>query len=143
MAGRDSGHGRNHTTTVNGEVPPGVVTVADVTLLLKQRLGGGRVLYQYRAERPVGTRAPIHAHPFGGSSCVIEGENTLRIEGVPGSRPVPAGSCYYMPGGPVMVNYSSGTVPLVVIDTFILTKGQQPWVVAEPGHDDLQRQFRP
>jgi len=118
-----------------------VVTIADVTLLLKQRLGGGRVLYQYRSERPVGTRAPIHTHPFGGSSCVIEGEK-LRIEGEPGARTVPAGNCYYMPGGPVMVNYSSGSVPLVVIDTFILAKGQRSWVVSEPGYEDLERQFR-
>lgn len=142
VAGRDPRHGTHGATTVNGEVPPGVVTIADVTLLLQQRLGGGRALYQYRSERPVGTRAPIHTHPFGGSSCVIEGENTLRIEGVPRARTVPAGNCYFMPSGPAMVNYSSGTVPLVAIDTFILAKGQRPWVVTEPGREDLQRQFR-
>lgn len=82
--------------------------------------------------RSPGTRAPIHVHPSGGSTCFITGESTLRIEGVPGSRTYRAGECVFMSSGPVMVNFNSGTIPFEAIETYILKEGEKPLRVIEP-----------
>jgi hypothetical protein len=121
-------------TKINGEVPPGVITHADVKLLLRAPLVGDQVLYQYLWVRPSGTRAPIHTHPVGGSTCIIEGETTLRIEGIPGSRTYGAGECVFMPKDVLMVNFMSGTKTTTAIDTFILGPGDKPLNVFESGH---------
>lgn len=124
-------------TKINGEVPPGMVTQADVKLLLRAPLSGDQVLYQYLWVRPAGTRAPIHTHPTGGSTCIIEGETTLRIEGIPGSRTYRAGECVFMPKDVLMVNFMSGTKQTTAIDTFILGPGDKPLNVFEPGHTHI------
>jgi len=138
-----SGPAHHDATTVNGEVPPGAVTTATVTLLLEQRLGKGRIMYQFRGERPPGTRAPIHTHPFGGATCVLQGESVLRIEGVPGSRTNGVGQCFFMPAGPAMVNFSSGTEPLVTLETFVVPKRVDIWKVVEPDALAVSGQFGP
>ena len=120
-------------TTINGRVPPGIVTPAGITLLLSAPLGGGQVLYQYRTVRQPGTRAPIHTHPHGGSTCILKGESTLRVEGIPGARTYRAGQCFWMPHGPAMANFNSGRIPFTAIDTFILRPGEKPMKVVEPG----------
>lgn len=110
--------------------------------LLRQPLGGSQVLYQYRTERPAGTRAPIHTHPYGGSTCVIRGETTMRVEGIPGARTHKAGTCFFMPTGPAMANFNRGSIPFMTIDTFILRAGQRPMKVLEPGKVHLEHEFR-
>lgn len=129
-------------TTINGKVPPGRVQAAQVTRLLRVTLESGEVLYQYRTVRPPGTRAPIHRHPYGGSTCVIQGETTMRIQGKPGAITHRAGTCFYMPPGPVMANFNSGTIPFVTLDSFILKKGQKPMEVVEPGHTHIEGEFK-
>lgn len=129
-------------TTINGTVPPGRIQAAQVTRLLRVNLESGEVLYQYRTVRPPGTRAPIHTHPYGGSTCVIQGETTMRIEGRPGAVTHRAGTCFYMPPGPVMANFNSGTIPFITLDTFILKKGQKPMQVVEPGHAHIEGEFQ-
>lgn len=129
-------------TTINGKVPPGRVQAAQVTRLLRVTLESGEVLYQYRTVRPAGTRAPIHRHPYGGSTCVIQGETTMRIEGKPGAITHRAGTCFYMPPGPVMANFNSGTMPFITLDSFILKTGQKPMEVVEPGHAHIEGEFK-
>ncbi len=124
-------------TKVNGEIPPGVVAPANITLLLRAPLGGGQELYQYLWSRPVGTRAPIHSHPTGGSTCILKGETTLRIEGIPGARTYRAGQCVFMPQGVVMANFISGTVPASGIDTFILKSGDEAIKLFESGYTHI------
>ena len=120
-------------TTINGKVPPGKVTPAEITLLLRAPLGDGQVLYQYRTMRQPGTRAPIHTHPYGGSTCILKGQSTLRVEGIPGAHTYRAGQCFLMPPGPAMANFNSGRIPFVAIDTFILGPGGKPMKVVEAG----------
>lgn len=129
-------------TTINGMVPPGRIQAAQVTRLLRVTLASGEVLYQYRTVRPPGTRAPIHRHPYGGSTCVIQGETTMRIEGIPGAITHRAGTCFYMPPGPEMANFNSGTIPFVTLDSFILKQGQKPMEVVEPGHGHIEGEFQ-
>jgi quercetin dioxygenase-like cupin family protein len=120
-------------TTINGKIPPGIVTTAEITLLLSAPLSGGQVLYQYRTVRQPGTRAPIHTHPYGGSTCILKGESTLRVEGIPGARTYKAGQCFFMPSGPAMANFNSGKIPFTAIDTFVLRPGEKPMKVVEAG----------
>jgi len=140
--GRPGPHAGHQVTTLNGEVPPGEVTQADVTLLLRQSLGHGRILYQYRTTRPPGTRAPIHEHPNSGSTCVIVGESTLRVEGDPTPHTYTAGQCLFMPSGVAMANLNSGTIPFVTIDTFVIPRGAKPMEVLEPGHEEIEGEFK-
>jgi len=129
-------------TTINGKVPPGKIQAAQVTRLLRVTLADGDVLYQYRTIRPPGTRAPIHKHPYGGSTCVLRGETTMRIEGKPGAITHRAGTCFYMPPGPVMANFNSGSIPFMTLDTFILKPDQKPMEVVEPGHAHIEGEFQ-
>jgi len=129
-------------TTINGKVPPGKIQAAQVTRLLRVTLANGDVLYQYRTIRPPGTRAPIHKHPYGGSTCVLRGETTMRIEGKPGAITHRAGTCFYMPPGPVMANFNSGSIPFMTLDTFILKPDQKPMEVVEPGHAHIEGEFQ-
>ena len=103
-----------------------------ITLLLHASIGPDLEMYQYRTVRQPGTRAPIHTHPNGGSTCMIKGESTLRIEGQPRPHTINSGECFLMPGGPAMVNFNSGRIPFETIDTFVLKKGQKPIKVLEP-----------
>ena len=120
-------------TTINGKIPPGIVTPAEITLLLSAPLRGGQVLFQYRTVRQPGTRAPIHTPPYGGSTCILKGESTLRVEGIPGARTYKAGQCFFMPNGPAMANFNSGKIPFTAIDTFVLRPGEKPMKVVEAG----------
>lgn len=127
------GKTQQSVSMINGEVPPGTISPAEITLLLHAPLGDGQVLYQYRAVRPPGTRAPIHSHQHGGSTCMIKGETTLRVEGIPGAQTYRAGQCFFMPSGPAMANFNSGKIPFIAIDTFILRAGEKPMKVLEAG----------
>ena len=120
-------------TRINGAVPPGIEAPAVITLLLRGSLGPGLELHQYRTVRQPGTRAPIHTHPYGGSTCMIKGESTVRIEGEAQPHTIKPGECFLMPGGPAMVNFNSGNIPFEAIDTFVLKKGEKPIKVLEPG----------
>ena len=122
-------------TTVNGEVPLGTPRVLlTSTRLIDETTAGIRHLV-YRDVRAVGTRAAIHMHPYGGSTCVLTGEVTIYIEG---KEPLTAGpgDCYWMPIDTPMYAYNSGTVDAVFFDTFNIPPGTEPWVVIEPGMED-------
>lgn len=130
---RSLGSANPGVTTINGKSVPGVIKPASITLLLRAPLGDGLVLYQYRIVRSPGTRAPIHVHPNGGSTCMLSGESTMRIQGVPGARTYRAGQCVFMPTGPAMVNYNSGSVSFEALETYVLKEGEKPLKVLEPG----------
>lgn len=66
----------------------------------------------------------------------------MQIAGIPGSRSPMAGTCFFMPTGPVMANVNSGTIPFMTSDTFILSAGQRPMTVLDPGKADPEHEFR-
>lgn len=129
------------TSTVNGAVPPGTATKPfKIERLLNKLADDGRVIMVFHAIRLPGTRAPIHAHPFGGTTCVLEGEMTLYMEGSQ-PRPAPKGSCYYMPAGKAMSGVSSGKTNAVFLDSFTVPKGFPVWDVIEPNVNMTDDQF--
>lgn len=125
------------TTTVNGAVPPGIMTkLSDLTVMLDTvQADGNRLLVQQGVRAP-GTRAPIHFHDFGGHTCVLSGTITDFVEG---SQPTtyPAGTCYYMPPDVAMTAANLGTEDVHLIDTFSLPPGAPAIIVLEPGWPDL------
>jgi quercetin dioxygenase-like cupin family protein len=135
-----SQHTEHEVTTINGEVPPNTPTmVTDSTIILDVVQDGQRHLV-YRDERPPGTRAPIHEHPYGGATCMISGEMTLYLEG---SEPQVAGpgDCYWMPPGLPMTGVNSGDEVAVLHDMFTVPDGQAVWIVVEAGQKKLQENF--
>lgn len=127
----DHDHGTDQVTELNGEVPPGEATFAkDQETLVQELDGQGHESLVHRTVRAPGTRAPIHIHGYGGTTCVLEGEMTLLIEG---GEPAlaSAGTCYYMPPDVYMSGYNTGDVDAVMLDTFLVPEGEPEWVNLE------------
>lgn len=101
----------------------------------------GMVLVTSRSVREKGTRSPIHVHPFGGQTCVVSGEMSLYLEGTDEVKTAGPGDCYYMPAGRRMSGVNSADSVTIMIDTFVVPRGEQVWIVVEPGMEDAQNQF--
>ena len=124
-------------TTVNGETPPGIATFAKTQSdAIKANDPHGNIALTHLTVRAPGTRSPVHVHELGGTTCLMQGEMTLYLEGAKPQRAV-AGECYYMPGGRAMSGLNSGTADAIMFDSFALPKGSPEWVnleLDEPGH---------
>lgn len=118
-------------TTVNGQTPPGSPTFAKEQhdAVRTTDAAGNTVLTHYTV-RAAGTRAPVHVHQLGGSTCLAQGEMTLYLEGAEPHRAV-AGECYYMPSGRAMSGFNSGAVDAVMFDSFVLPPNTPEWVNLE------------
>lgn len=101
----------------------------------------GSVLITSRTVREKGTRSPIHVHPYGGQTCVISGQMTLYMDGLINPKVANAGECYFMPAGRRMTGVNSYDGPTFMLDTFVVPRGEQVWIVVEPGMEDAQNQF--
>lgn len=101
----------------------------------------GWVLVSSRTVREQGTRSPIHVHPYGGQTCVISGQMTLYMDGLQTPKVANAGECYFMPAGHRMSGVNTYDGPTFMIDTFVVPRGEQVWIVVEPGMEDSQDQF--
>ena len=122
-----------HVTELNGVVPPGVATAAkQQETLLSTPDGKGHESIVHRTVRAPGTRAPIHIHGYGGTTCVLDGEMTLLMEGAKPSL-AKAGTCYYMPPGMPMSGFNTGTVDAVMLDMFVVPVGEPETVNLETG----------
>src|SRR5690606_38274572 len=88
----------------------------------------GRQVIVARTTRAPGTRTPLHLHEFGGTTCVLEGEMTLYLEGSTPQKAV-AGQCYYMPAAKAMAGVNTGTTNAVMLDIFKVPEGQPVWSV--------------
>ena len=122
-----------HVTELNGVIPPGVATAAkQQETLLRTPDGKGHESIVHRTVRAPGTRAPIHIHGYGGTTCVLEGEMTLLMEG---GKPAlaKAGTCYYMPPGIPMSGFNTGSVDAVMLDMFVVPVGEPETINLETG----------
>jgi len=120
-----------HVTEIDGRELPGEATYAKAqSTMIESSDGEGHTTVVHRTVRAPGTRAPIHTHDHAGSTCVLEGEMTLLLEG---SEPAvaPAGTCYYMPPGKLMSGYNSGTTDAVMLDSFVVPDGEDVWTNIE------------
>lgn len=114
-----------------------------VTELITDAKGAptGWIIISSRASRDVGTRAPIHVHPYGGQTCVLSGEMSLYLDGEPINKKAGPNECYWMPAGRRMSAINTGTTTSTFVDTFVVPEGEQVWLVVEPGLQYLQDQF--
>jgi quercetin dioxygenase-like cupin family protein len=133
---------------INGEVPPNKPskTMFESRLLTQDVLDAkgkptGWVVVTSRSVRDQGTRSPIHVHPHGGQTCVVSGEMSLYLDGEPTVQKAGPGDCYWMPAGRRMSGVNSADSRTIMIDTFVVPKGEQVWIVVEPGMEDAQNQF--
>lgn len=101
----------------------------------------GWVVVTSRSVRDRGTRSPIHVHPHGGQTCVVSGEMSLYLEGTEEVQRAGPGDCYWMPAGRRMSGVNSADSRTIMIDTFVVPRGEQVWIVVEPGMGDAQDQF--
>lgn len=133
---------------INGQELPNKATrtMFEKRLLTVEQLDAkgrptGMVLVTSRSVREKGTRSPIHVHPFGGQTCVVSGEMSLYLEGEKEILRAGPGDCYYMPAGRRMSGVNSADGVTIMIDTFVVPRGEQVWIVVEPGMEDAQDQF--
>jgi quercetin dioxygenase-like cupin family protein len=123
-----------NVNTINGTVPPGEVAgLVDVTTMLDTIDGNGNQIVVTKGTRKAGTRVKIHIHEHGGHTCVLTGEITDFIEGQEPKK-FPAGTCYYMPPNVPMSAANLGTVDAVLIDNFIVPKGEPTITILEHSH---------
>lgn len=117
------------------------VRILSEDLLNKKGEATGMKILSHRTVRAAGTRSPIHAHPYGGQTCILSGEMTLYMDGgAPPQRAV-AGDCYWMPPFHRMSGVNTGSTEAVMIDTFITPSANEIWIVMEPGMESGQDQF--
>ena len=132
---------------INGQDPPNKPskTMFESRLLTQDILDEGKptgwVIVTSRSVRDQGTRSPIHVHPHGGQTCVVSGEMSLYLDGETTIQKAGPGDCYWMPAGRRMTGVNSADSRTIMIDTFIVPKGEQVWIVVEPGMEDAQNQF--
>lgn len=131
---------RETASEINGAAPPGQPEAARVEELLRVSTPQGSEMVINRTTRAAGTRAPMHVHEHGGTTCVLQGEMTLFLEGA-APRRVTAGGCYWMPAGPVMTGVNTGTTEAVLHDIFVVPPGRPVWRVVEGDRTGLQSQF--
>jgi len=90
------------------------------------------------AARPKGKRVPIHMHPFGGFTCIIEGSGiSFFIEGEDDSTGLKKGDCYVMPPSRKMSGITEGEgtegeYAYMDRDSFRTNICYPTWVVLEP-----------
>lgn len=137
-----------HSDRINGQELPNKAskTMFERRLLTIDQLDAsgkptGWVTVTSRSVRDRGTRSPIHVHPFGGQTCVVSGEMSLYLDGEPTVQVAGPGDCYWMPAGRRMSGVNSADTPTIMIDTFVVPKGEQVWIVVEPGMEGAQDQF--
>ena len=133
---------------INGKVPPNTPTktMFEERLLTIDQLDAkgnstGWVTITSRSVRDLGTRSPIHVHPYGGQTCVVSGEMSLYLDGETNIQKAQSGECYWMPAGRRMSGVNSAKTTTIMIDTFVVPKGEQVWIVVEHGMEDSQDQF--
>lgn len=119
---------------INGQVPPMTPTRAAEQSIALEVIDDDRELLTEKTVRSVGTRAPIHLHPYGGQTCILSGEMTLYMDGSEPARAV-AGNCYFMPSGHRMTGVNSGNTDAVMFDSFVIPTGSDVWTIVEPGFD--------
>lgn len=130
----DNGTGRHNM--INGQVPPMTPSLAlqQTVVLDDNTASDGLQRITRHTIRAVGTRAPIHTHPYGGQTCIIKGEMTLYLDG---ALPVTkkAGECYWMPAGPRMSGVNTGDMDAHLYDIFVVPAGKNTTTTVEPGFD--------
>lgn len=121
-------------TTLNGQPLPGrMARMAEESTMLDTVGADGRRIVIERGVRKAGTRAAIHIHAHGGTTCVLTGEATIFMEGSPPSK-WSAGTCYYMPPHTLMAAANLGSVDAVLMDIFTLPPGVPTISIREPGY---------
>ena len=120
-----------YSDLINGQPIPGKPVLAESIRVMDFTIDGKQHVIN-KDIRPAGTRAPVHIHPYGGSTCVMQGEMTLYMDGF---DPVTkkAGECYWMPHSHRMSGVNTGTETAVMFDSFIVPIGAPTWQVVEPG----------
>uniref|UniRef100_A0A6U9UUQ1 Cupin type-1 domain-containing protein n=1 Tax=Zooxanthella nutricula TaxID=1333877 RepID=A0A6U9UUQ1_9DINO len=100
--------------------------------------GSGARIYVERTVRLQGTRSPVHAHDFGGITCVQEGEMTLLLDKYGSSEchspscgllVKKTGECYWMPAKRFMTAMNTGTGITKMFDMFMYPLS---WLKAMP-----------
>ena len=125
------------TTTINGQVPPGVAAkLVDLTTMIDTVGDDGSRLLVVEGIRKPGTRAPIQYHDHEGHTCVLSGTITNFVEGAD-PMTVEAGDCYTLPPDTAMTAANLGTEDVRLIDTFVLPPAQPAIIVLEPDWPDL------
>jgi quercetin dioxygenase-like cupin family protein len=125
-------------STINGkELPSNATIVINSETLIDTKDESGHQIFVFKDTRSPDTRAPIHIHPYGGFTCVLEGEMTLYMEGSDPSTVTKEG-CYYMPANTIMSGINSGDTDAIMLDSFEVPAGEEFWIVIEVGQTDSQ-----
>ena len=118
---------------INGVVPPGKIGGVNEKLL-SQTVDGMR-RFVSKVTRGPGLRVFVHYHHFPVTTCVLQGQSTLYLDGYE-PKVTQSGHCFTMPANTKGVNYNSGKDTAIYMDFMILPVGAETIVPleAEPGY---------
>ena len=86
-------------------------------VMAKYEMADGVQVNTFHGIREPRTRMAIHMHESGGQTCVLRGPPaTVFVEGIPGYKEYPAGTCYYMPPGVYMTSANLGCEDQELLD---------------------------
>jgi len=125
---------------INGSVLPMTPTMSDKSSAVVLDITDGKwQRITNKTVRLAGTRAPIHAHPHGGETCVMQGEMTLYMDDAPIPVTKQAGECYWMPPGHRMSGVNTGKGTAIMFDSFLVPLGTPTIIFVEPGFEQYNK----
>ena len=123
---------------INGKMPAApteCLVDADIDIMDFGNFNGEYVRIEPGVRAP-NTRSPVHTHRYGGSTCVLQGELTLALEGEEdrtfrGNLASGVVECYPMPAPNgsdqnKMAATNTGKTAALIIDIFTVPNGRNP-----------------
>lgn len=97
--------------------------MADVEIIAQMDGPEGFVIVMVKASAPGGQTIPRHAHPGVESTCIIDGEETVSVEGSP-DKLCKVGDWFQVPSN-VPHSVRTGPDGATVIGTYVIPRGAE------------------
>ena len=123
---------------INGQRLSATPALSEKTTTVYDYVQNGFEYASFTNTRAPGLRVAVHIHPVHSKTTVLQGEVTIFMDG---SAPhvYKAGDSYEMPAFVRMAPLSSGDLPMVVQDSFVIPVGMPLWIIDEnlPGKSGM------
>ena len=123
---------------LNGQRLSATPALSEKTTTVYDYVKDGFEYASFTNTRAAGLRVAAHIHPFPSKTTVLQGEVTVFMDGAQ-PQVFKAGDTYEMPAFVRMAPLSSGDVPMVVQDFFVIPVGLPLWIIDEnlPGKSGM------
>ena len=123
---------------INGQRLSATPALSEKTITVYDYVKDGFEYASFTNTRAAGLRVAAHIHPITSKTTVLQGEVTIFMDGAE-PQVFKTGDTYEMPAFVRMAPLSSGDVPMVVQDFFVIPVGLPLWIIDEnlPGKSGM------